>query len=872
MATEMDTFVLQYQVELKDAINRLEQLNQRVEVVNKGPGKARKEFSEFAREAGNEIGRLIPGMDKVGAATSAMTVGFTAASAAVAALGAGILSVIKLRDQFNQQRMVGMDVGMSGMRLEEIERKVARTSGGTITREQTRENVKGVSDLIKRAYTDPTRSGTENRFLRIMGMNPGALGGPMLGTKDALVQLAARFQKMGPERAQGVSEQAGISKDFALTMAKLGPEIGKVTEMTAQEIDVRKQAEADLARFNDEMAKFSDSVNQLQISLGSKLLPVLNKIIEKVKEISDIADQYLPDADEVASPGTPENKLIKNFWADGFPGIAMGKYAVDKSKQAYNWAFGKPEAGDGQRLAGLGQDAARKGLPLSGPDLLMPSRNGQESGQQGARILSAIEGQSRNVAEGRKTADELIDQADRNNQLGLQTASQMSLAVNMFNSAVATFSNAIDERQAWAAWAGMVGQASGLGSTTQGPQRTDPLPRKADGTPNWSAMSSNGNYDPISGTTPGGTPVLAKPSANPPVKTPYDDIFAKAAQKYNLNVNWLKAQTQVESKMDPMATSGAGAQGLMQLMPKTAKSLGVRNAYDPYENIMAGAKLMRENLDRTGSYEDALLMYHGGTNPANYGPLTRSYPDKVKRELEALERAQGIRSPLPADLPAALAGHNDWTSSPIPQPQRAPVEASKSNGQSSNLPASLNGQGDWAKSPNPNAPNTPVADARYFDTGRAGASGGENREKINKVTVQANIAQALGVPVTQLQHGAVNRDDVAWKVAQLEAGYQNHKTRIQTELSNQMLTDSARAELMEQYKIQETGLTALRAFGGDVIQDQRQGPREITVGERAIQINVNGVGSPQETAEAVRGRVQDGLSDIVNNASDGVKL
>lgn len=74
-------------------------------------------------------------------------------------------------------------------------------------------------------------------------------------------------------------------------------------------------------------------------------------------------------------------------------------------------------------------------------------------------------------------------------------------------------------------------------------------------------------------------------------------IFQKAADTYNISLDLLKAVAKAESDFNPNCTSSSGAIGIMQLMPGTAKELGVSNAYDPEENIMGGAKYLAENLE-----------------------------------------------------------------------------------------------------------------------------------------------------------------------------------------------------------------------------------------------------------------------------------
>ena len=123
---------------------------------------------------------------------------------------------------------------------------------------------------------------------------------------------------------------------------------------------------------------------------------------------------------------------------------------------------------------------------------------------------------------------------------------------------------------------------------------------------------------------------------------PYGDLFAKAGAKYGVSPKLLAAVAKVESGYDPRAVSKVGARGLMQLMPSTAKGLGVDNAFDPAQAIEGGAKLLARNLREFKSVPLALAAYNAGGGAVHkYGGIppfaeTQAYVPKVQKALSAL--------------------------------------------------------------------------------------------------------------------------------------------------------------------------------------------------------------------------------------------
>jgi soluble lytic murein transglycosylase-like protein len=93
----------------------------------------------------------------------------------------------------------------------------------------------------------------------------------------------------------------------------------------------------------------------------------------------------------------------------------------------------------------------------------------------------------------------------------------------------------------------------------------------------------------------------------------YDDLIVEHSRINGVRSDLVRAVMQVESAFNPAAVSPKGAMGLMQLMPATARQYGVRNPFNPAENVRAGVKYLRELLDRYQDNEElALAAYNAG--------------------------------------------------------------------------------------------------------------------------------------------------------------------------------------------------------------------------------------------------------------------
>jgi len=122
----------------------------------------------------------------------------------------------------------------------------------------------------------------------------------------------------------------------------------------------------------------------------------------------------------------------------------------------------------------------------------------------------------------------------------------------------------------------------------------------------------------------------------PPIETHrFDGLIGQTARQHRVQPALVKAVIAAESNFNPDAVSRVGAQGLMQLMPATAASLGVLDPLEPDSNVRGGVAYLRAMLDRYGELEPALAAYNAGpTSVDRYGgippfPETQDYVQRV---------------------------------------------------------------------------------------------------------------------------------------------------------------------------------------------------------------------------------------------------
>jgi soluble lytic murein transglycosylase-like protein len=147
--------------------------------------------------------------------------------------------------------------------------------------------------------------------------------------------------------------------------------------------------------------------------------------------------------------------------------------------------------------------------------------------------------------------------------------------------------------------------------------------------------------------------------------TVYDPFIDRVAREHGLAPELIKAVALVESGFDTHAVSPKGAQGLMQLMPATAREYGVKDAFDPLQNLRAGTIHLRKLLDEfDGDLTLALAAYNAGSGAVRrHGgvPAYRETQEYVRKVRDNLAQGRRRAEPAPPPAEAKLVRGSDGT-------------------------------------------------------------------------------------------------------------------------------------------------------------------------------------------------------------------
>jgi soluble lytic murein transglycosylase-like protein len=769
MTDQVDKYVLEYMVQTKDSIKRIDELLSKQDKVDKNAKKSGESFKllsghlkGLASEAG-EAGEAAVGLGEGLATLGAAAGPIAAVVAVIMLLKKALMETKATMDDLTSQRDLGAKIGLSGVSVENITRNLRGAKGSQIDQNGVNDLLTKIGTKLQSAYVDPSQMNGDAIALRMAGANINNKNGGINSTGNALDEMQTKFKSVSDEQARAIGRVIGLTNQQVDSMRNLEGAITDTTHMTAEETAARLAAQQRTEEVIAAQNKLSDHWRTLKEDLTISLIPaldafvvVIDKIVQSLQTLKGWHDQY-------------EDLKVRAVLSAMTAGsdVLHGKFGNAVSDAGKVW---------------------------------------KESGQ-------SIQ----------QSAKQQMKTADDSAQETTSAQTELQRIINMFSQSVTQFSNTIDEKQAWAAWAGEIGRAGGLSSSGN-------KSLSMTGTGGNSASFNQGVYN--SATMGVTAAAVGKSAADDHA---YDAIFQAASAKYGIPAATLKRVAMAESTLNPSAIgrtkSGAiGGQGLMQINPANFAKYGVTNPNDPTQSIMAGAQILSENLKRYGNMDDALRAYNGGTDKSHWSNKeTANYVGRVAAQ-------------------NATINGEDFNANPD---------------LSNNLLSS------WSKMAyDPNAkPLFNFSGSKLVDPSK----GGESREKSQLLNLQQQLAGQLGVPVSQLQTGGVSRGDVDWTASNMMANLVNSRYTLMNQMNVPGLTSMAKSGMNAQLRTTDMQIQNMMRYMPNIDSAAGAGGRNITIGTGAVQVIVQGANvSPEQLAKEINNTLGDHLGELVNTNADAV--
>ncbi|MCA7922113.1 lytic transglycosylase domain-containing protein [Burkholderia cenocepacia] len=773
MSDSIDRFVLEYQAKVGDAIRNLQQLNKEMGKTEKSGVNSQSGFAKFGTSLNNtknEIAGVGSSMNSLVSSLGKVSPAIAGAGAAVLTLTAAMRIALQTSKQLEEQRMLGSRNGMSGLGVETFQRAASVASGGRIGGSQAQSIVDRMGRRIQAAYSDPLQNNADARMLRMAGVNVNGKYG-QISADQGLEQMSRRLASMNKEQGDALGMLLGYTQQETEALRRMNGEMSKAANMTEGQARAYAQASAASQKFEAAIGSAKESIREASNNIGELLLPALASMAEAIssmaKTAKSVTDTIVDNRAAMDTLTAHERKLVTDVIGETGTGFDPSKHGM--------------------------------GFMLSDETKAALEKYYKAQGQQ-----------SKPVTDETKAA---IDKIAEQNQKTFGAQGDFARTIAAFSSAVAQFSNSVNEQQAWSAWAGELGAAAGL---NQGGQERS------------SGGSVSYNQSAASAVT---APAAAMKGRN--VNT-YDAWILDAAKREGVDPILLKRVISRESNFDPNAVSPAGATGLGQIMPATAAGYGYSKDQlkDPKTSIDLAAKVLKDaSIRQHGDVTATLMDYNAGPNKKRWNNAeTQAYPGLVM--------AQGVSF---GGAPAQSAGGTNLSASQI-------------------------------DAMNPNAKGTWT-----FTGGKRPGNMVESRKSLRDNMVAQSIANALHVPVAQVQQGKVNGGDFGWSAGEIYTSLINEKKRLEQELQAPGLNDIQRRSINTQLRSNAMGIQAMTENAGALGAGMQAGPRDMTLGENrqmvfngGINITVNAQDG-KDAGQQIVDHLKEQSGGVVNSRSYPLK-
>ncbi|UZS00334.1 membrane-bound lytic murein transglycosylase [Serratia phage SMP] len=330
MSDSAEQFTIQYQLELKDSIDRLEKLHDKIRNVNKEANKSTKTMKGAGEGIKNAFKSLSPLAPELAAATSgaiALTGGLMGVASALAIVAVGVKAIINLRKEYDIQRQLSFDSGLSVRQIEQFQRQAV--AGSRLNSEQARGIVSKTSSLAYSAYTNPDPMSRETLMLRQMGAMPFTASGRLKDTMTILDEISKKFQTMTKQQAYGLGQSAGFTHDEVDALRNRNEALKKSTQMTKEDQALQDRAAKSMDDLNEHYNKMVDRLRIASNIIGANFVPMLTKFIDWVVDVSEKVPAVFTDVfDELRAQFQAS---LNTFWDIGSG--SQERYTKELEKQ-----------------------------------------------------------------------------------------------------------------------------------------------------------------------------------------------------------------------------------------------------------------------------------------------------------------------------------------------------------------------------------------------------------------------------------------------------------------------------------------------------------------------------------------------------------
>lgn len=418
MADDIEKFVMEYTVVTNDSIKRLEDLQQRTERLRNSQVQGGKQFKLFGKDMNDALAKIIPGFNNVNNLLGGMTRGMVTATATATAFLVVLGAVYRLQKEYEAQRLTAWNIGTSPLQVEQYQRQFSSSSGGVMRNTGSRALLEKISTMSVSAYTQVDPNNMDALKLRNAGTSAYD-GTKYKSIEKQLDEMSKKFQSVSKETANAIGQSIGLTQDETQAIRGRSAAVIAATKLTDEQTTKIYIANQAMESLRNSQGQAMEAVRRFAQVIGQFFAPAIANFVSYLAQAAVEVEGIL---DRVAG------------------GDAMQK--ISRADDLYMNFF--------KSLSDRSKDASRPKDAFGALGAILKETVGMSDSDEAARNK-----QKEQAAEMAKKQKDAADQQ-------FKAMTQFTKDMNLFAASVGTFSDAIDDKMGWAAWAGAAGEAGGL--------------------------------------------------------------------------------------------------------------------------------------------------------------------------------------------------------------------------------------------------------------------------------------------------------------------------------------------------------------------------------------------------------------------------